>query len=274
MLGYIHYMKVAVLITGQPNAAIKNSKHIINTIIAPNNADVFMHMWYDKDNLHNIKSDKGKECVYEPNLDEKLLEIYKPKAYCVEKQRFNNFANYDGSYYKLPEKYLHNYCTMTGNRGLQPTEVQNRIITFTHLSQFYSVFKCNTLKEEYSIENNILYDCVIKIRYDTKIGFILNCDNIPMDRLYYINIGQKDNIVSDWFNMGNSMIMNIYSAIFLNLKYLNDTTGIYKENQRQAVTLWDTSIGSMSPEHLIRDLMDLYKIPCVKINAHCAIEAV
>ena len=42
-------MKVAVLITGQPIAGIKNSTHILNTIITPNNADVFMHMWYDKD---------------------------------------------------------------------------------------------------------------------------------------------------------------------------------------------------------------------------------
>jgi hypothetical protein len=72
--------------------------------------------------------------------------------------------------------------------------------------------------------------------------------------------------------MGNSMIMNIYSAIFLNLKYLNDTQGIYKQNQRQPVGMWNISIGAMGPEHIIRDMMDLYRIPCVKIDAHCSIE--
>lgn len=265
-------MKVAVLITGQPIAGIKNSSHVLNNIIAPNNADVFMHMWYDKDYPIGEKSDKSRECNFEEDIDKKLLDIYKPKAYCIEKQRFSQFENYDGTYYKLPEKYLNNYCDMPGNKELTRKEIENRIIKYTHLSQFYSVFKCNMLKEEYSIENNVLYDCVIKIRYDTKLGFKLDCSNIDMNNLYYMNLGHKDNIISDWFNMGNSMIMNIYSSVFLNLKYLNDTTGIYQQTIRQPVTLWDTSQGSMGPEHMLRDLMDLYKIKYVKINGHCGLE--
>jgi|SaaInlV_150m_DNA_2_1039686.scaffolds.fasta_scaffold10583_3 hypothetical protein len=267
-------MKVAVLITGQPIAGIKNSSHVLNTIIAPNNADVFMHMWYDKDSPIGEKSDKSRECSFDEDIDKQLLDIYKPKAYCIEKQRFSQFENYDGTYYKLPEKYLNNYCDMPGNKELTRKEIENRIIKYTHLSQFYSVFKCNMLKEEYSIENNVLYDCVIKIRYDTKLGFKLDCSNIDIDmnNLYYMNLGHKDNIISDWFNMGNSMIMNIYSSVFLNLKYLNDTTGIYQQTIRQPVTLWDTSQGSMGPEHMLRDLMDLYKIRYVKINGHCELE--
>jgi hypothetical protein len=266
-------MKVAVLISGQPIAAIKNSQHIINTIIAPNNADVFMHMWYDKENLYAAnKCDVRRECALEPNLDEKLLDIYKPKSYCVEKQKFTNFNNYDGSYYAMPEMQLNNYCNFPGNAHLTREEVKNRVITFSHLSQFYSIHKCNMLKEEYSIDNNVLYDCVIRIRYDTKLGFILNCNNVPMDRLYYINIGQKDNMISDWFNMGSNMIMNIFSSAFLNLKYLNDTQGIYKQNKRQPVTLWDTSIGTLGPEYIIRDLLDLYNIPRVIINMPMALE--
>tara|TARA_B110000285_G_scaffold107365_1_gene122045 strand:- start:4365 stop:5168 length:804 start_codon:yes stop_codon:yes gene_type:complete len=265
-------MKVAVLITGQPIAGIKNSTNVLNNIINPNNADVFMHMWYDKDSPLGEKSDKSRECIFEEDTDKKLLEIYKPKAYCIEKQRFSKFENYDGTYYKLPEKYLNNYCDMPGNKGLTRKEIEDRIIKYTHLSQFYSVFKCNMLKEEYSIENNILYDCVIKIRYDTKIGFILDCSNIDMNYLYYLNLGHKDNIISDWFNMGNSMIMNVYSSVFLNLKYLNDTQGIYERSARQLVTLWDTTDGSMGPEHMIRDLIYLYKIKCIKINASCMLE--
>ncbi|MDC1151165.1 hypothetical protein OAS95_01175 [Pelagibacteraceae bacterium] len=267
-------MKVAVLITGQPISGIKNSSHIINTIIAPNNADVFMHMWYDKDSPIGEKSDKSRECSFDEDIDKQLLDIYKPKAYCIEKQRFSQFENYDGTYYKLPEKYLNNYCDMPGNKELTRKEIENRIIKYTHLSQFYSVFKCNMLKEEYSIENNVLYDCVIKIRYDTKLGFKLDCSNIDIDmnNLYYMNLGHKDNIISDWFNMGNSMIMNIYSSVFLNLKYLNDTTGIYQQTTRQPVTLWDTSQGSMGPEHMLRDLLDLYKIRYVKINGQCELE--
>ena len=265
-------MKVAVLITGQPIAGIKNSSHIINTIINPNNADVFMHMWYDEDSPLGEKSDKSRECIFEEDTDKKLIEIYKPKAYCIEKQRFSKFENYDGTYYKLPEKYLNNYCDMPGNKGLTRKEIEDRIIKYTHLSQFYSVFKCNMLKEEYSIENNLLYDCVIKIRYDTKIGFVLDCSNIDMNYLYYINLGHKDNIISDWFNMGNSMIMNVYSSVFLNLKYLNDTTGIYSQTNRQIVTLWDTSNGSMGPEYILRDLMNLYKIITIKMNEYCGLE--
>ena len=93
-----------------------------------------------------------------------------------------------------------------------------------------------------------------------------------MNNLYYMNFRHKDNIISDWFNMGNSMIMNIYSSVFLNLKYLNDTTGIYPQTNRQLVTLWDTSNGSMGPEYVLRDLMNLYKIRTIKMNGQCGLE--
>ena len=47
---------------------------------------------------------------------------------------------------------------------------------------------------------------------------------------------------------------------------------IYKQNKRQPVTLWDTSIGTLGPEYIIRDLMDLYNIPRVIINMPMALE--
>ena len=142
-----------------------------------------------------------------------------------------------------------------------------RIIRYPHLSQLYSIFKCNLIKEEYSLENNILYDCVIKLRYDSFPKKELICEKYDMNYIYYEDINQPDNIISGWFNMGSNTIMNIYSSIFLNFKYLNDNKMYYKRKER----INSSSVGvddncTISPEYLIRDIMYKYNISCKSIK--------
>jgi hypothetical protein len=260
-------MKVAVLLVGQPRNAIQCSENILKNIILPNNADVFIHTWYDKDNLYMEKGEKDRgNCICDSQLDVKLLEIYKPKAFCIEKQKFNNFNNYGCNYYECPDKYLANVSKDGKNKELTLEEVKLRILKYTHLSQLYSIFKCNLLKEEYSLENNILYDCVIKVRFDINITSPIICSHYSMDRIYFQYIGQPDNLISDWFNMGSNEIMNVLASIFLNIKYLNNYQGYYKSSERLPVSLWDTTKCNISPEFFIRDMMHKYKIPAQAIN--------
>ena len=260
-------MKVAVLLVGQPRNAIECSENILKNIIIPNTADVFIHTWYDKENLYMEKGEKDRgNCLCEANIDTKILEIYKPKSYCIEKQKFNNFNNYECNYYECPEKYLDNISKDGKNKELTLEEVKLRILKYTHLSQFYSIFKCNLLKEEYSIENNILYDCVIKIRFDIVINAPLICNHYQMNKIYFQNIGQLDNLISDWFNMGSNEVMNVLASIFLNIKYLNNYQGYYSKTERLPVSLWDTTKCNISPEFFIRDMMYKYKIPSQPIN--------
>ncbi len=261
-------MRVALLLCGQPRKALETCEIIKKLIIDPNKADVFMHMWYDDNDLYMEKVEKDRGvCNLERGIDKKLIDFYKPKGVIVEKQKFKKFNNYDCDYYKIPKKYTNNLLKCGNNKKLSIEEMKLRIIRYPHLSQLYSIFKCNLIKEEYSLENNILYDCVIKLRYDSFPKTELICEKYDMNYIYYEDIGQPDNIISDWFNMGSNTIMNIYSSIFLNFKYLNNNKMYYKRKER----INSSSVGvddncTISPEYLIRDIMYKYNIPCKTIK--------
>ena len=57
-------MRVAVCLSGQPRNALITYEYIFQNIIQPNNADVFIHMNYDENNLYMEKThiDKG-NCI-------------------------------------------------------------------------------------------------------------------------------------------------------------------------------------------------------------------
>jgi hypothetical protein len=261
-------MKVAVLLFGQPRDAINCSKSIVNNIINPNNVDVFFHTWYDENDLYMEKGEKDRSnCELGKGIDKQLIDIYKPKSYCIEPQKFNNFNNYDNDYFKCPEKYIDNISKCGKNKELTKEEVKLRCIKYSHISQFYSIFKANMLKEEYSLEHNIYYDYVIKIRFDVICNNLIVINNsIPNDTLLFQNIGQPDQLVSDWFHISSNEIMNIVCSLFLKLKYLNNTKGYLKQSDRLPITLWETNTNTMGPEVFIRDYLYLHKIPWKGIN--------
>ena len=212
------------------------------------------------------EKDRG-VCNMEKNIDKKLIEFYKPKGVIVEKQKFKDFNNYNCDYYKFPEKYINNYINCGKNKELSREEMKLRILRYTHISQLYSNFKCNLIKEEYSLENNILYDCVIKLRYDSFPKTELICEKYDMNYIYYEDIGQPDNIISDWFNMGSNTIMNIYSSIFLNFEYLNNNKMYYKLQERiNSSGVFVDNNCTVCYEALIRDIMYKYKIPSKAIK--------
>ena len=69
--------RVAVCISGQPRAAKETFHLIMNHIIRPNNADVFIHMNYDPARLYIEKShaDNGR-CQLEADIDKWVIQNY------------------------------------------------------------------------------------------------------------------------------------------------------------------------------------------------------
>lgn len=257
-------MKVALLICGQPRAALQTCMAIKSNIIDCNDTDVFMHMWYDPNNLYMEKGEKDRsETLLQKGLDRVLLDFYKPKAYCIEKQKFANFNNYDRNYFDAPERYVSNMNKCGKNQELTYDETKLRLIKYTHLSQFYSFFRCNMLKEEYSLENNVYYDMVLRIRYDLVVPspIVVRSEFAQYNGLYYEEMGQPDDIISDWINMGSNEVMNVYSSVFLYMKYLNNCQGHYSSAQRPKTELYQNGKCILGPEYLIRDLMFKLGIP-------------
>jgi len=254
-------MKVALCFSGQPRNALATYDYFKQNIIDKNNTDVFIHMNYDPDNLYIEKShsDNG-NCVLDKDLDKKIIDLYKPKRYLVEVPR-----NFNKQNIKLDEKRLDRYKKMNSHKNWTDEEHEKyglKQIT----SQLYSIYKCNELKELYANENGILYDYVICVRFDLVLYHPIICNELDPNFIYYIEMSQSDEMISDWMNIGSNAIMNIYSSRFFSMDYFNNFK-FYKLHERICQEP-STNVGGLA-EHMIRDVMHLHKIPKKPLRIFC-----
>jgi hypothetical protein len=256
-------MRVALCISGQPRRALDTFQAIYDNIIQPNNADVFIHMNYDKNDSYIEKShmDNG-SCILPENIDEQLISLYKPIRYLVETPK-----NFQKPTLQITEKRLQN--TLTNNSHKNWSESECKLHIEKQLtSTFYSIYKCNELKETYANENGIVYDYVIRVRFDFLPMQPIICSSLDPDYIYYVAMGQPDELISDWFNIGSNAIMNIYSSLYLNIEYLN-TFKFYSKAMRKPNTIEPSNDCGGLYEFMVRDLMDLYKIPKRGFSFNC-----
>ena len=91
----------------------------------------------------------------------------------------------------------------------------------------------NLLKEQYSVENSIEYDLVIRNRIDYSPHVVLQLENIMIndDDLMYQDLYQPDGMISDWFAMGSSNAINtfcgVYNQIGQLIKQSNEVDGYW-----------------------------------------------
>jgi hypothetical protein len=256
-------MRVALCISGQPRSSIQTFSYIYKNIIQPNNADVFIHMHYDPNNLYMEKGhvDNG-NCMLESNIDKIMIELYKPKKFLVEPPR-----NFQKPNINIPEKRLERSKQMNSHK--QWTDEEHKKHTVKQLtSQYYSIYKANELKEIYANENGFVYDYVIRVRFDLLPLQPIICSQLDPNYIHYLEMGQPDQLISDWLNIGSNTIMNVYSSLYLNMEYLN-TFKYYKKSDRQPNLLEPSDICGGMHEGMLRDLMHLYKIPKHGMRIHC-----
>lgn len=260
-------MKIALCLSGQPRKALETFPFIKQYIINSNKyigdtVDVFIHMNYDNNNTYIEKShlDSG-ECHLKKDIDKELINLYQPQDYLVEKHR--SFYNPN---LKIPESRIKNYLQMNKHKNLNEEAVKKHIIKQL-LSCYYSIYKCNELKEKYANDNHFVYDYVIRMRFDAVPQLPLICRNFNPDYIYYQEMGHKDDLISDWLNFGSNSIMNIYSSIFLHIEYINSFK-FYKKKDRNENTLEPSDECGGLYEHTIRDLFHFFKIPKKPFNIH------
>lgn len=252
-------MRVAVCISGQMRSFRECYPDIYKYIIEPNKADVFLHTWYDEDQLEQCAYDTRRtNTTFKKGDDQELISLYKPVAYLVEKPILfkNPNIRLPTSYIQRTRASIHKECT--------EQEVIEHAVHSTY-SMFYSIYQCNQVKEEYVYKNNIHYDMVIRLRYDLGMKDPLVCEKYSPNHIYYADLGQPDKLISDWINMGSTPIMNIYASIFLHLEYLN-TYQYLKKEARTINTLYSDEECNWGNEYIIRDMMNLFKISPEKLK--------
>lgn len=256
-------MRVAVCLSGQPRSVKETFPYIYNNIIKPNNADVFIHTYFDKDNLYIEKThlDRG-SCTTDETIVDTVLQLYKPKAYLVEKPK--NFSKIN---LKMTEFRLKSSRELNKHRNWTDEEHIKHIIKQI-MSQYYSIYKSNELKENYANEHGFVYDYVIRLRFDLVPRQILICEHYNPNFIYYQAMGHPDNIISDWINFGSNLIMNIYSSIYLHFEYLN-TLDFFTKEMRLENTLEKSDVCGAYSEYMIRDIMTLHHIPSKPFDIAC-----
>lgn len=185
-------MKICLLLSGLPRQVERGYLNMVETILAPNNPDVFIHTWSDPET--------------NGSLNNSILNWFKPKKFIMEKQKtfINSFMNLDR-------------MMVSHGRSYQ----REKFVEMLY-SSWYSVQQANLLKEQYRLENNITYDYVIRARFDISYNIKVDCKQYNRDLLHITNRGLPPEMIDDRFAFGNNIIMNTYCSGFNFLDYIHD----------------------------------------------------
>ncbi len=203
-------MKVALCLSGQPRVVDIGYQKLSQAILQHNDVDVFIHTWFDPENLSTQSVIPGRESHTLDSLAiEKLQRYYQPKKILVEKPKSWKRS------YGFPDKCFTNAWTwaLEVQGGL---DVAKEYINNTTHSMFYSMMMANLIKEQYSAETGVEYDPVIRNRIDYSPHVVLNLNDISIDddTLVYQDLNQPDGMISDWFGMGTTNTMNVFCGVY------------------------------------------------------------
>lgn len=203
-------MKIALCLSGQPRVVDIGFQKLNQSILQNNDVDVFIHTWFDLENLNTNSIIPGREGhTLDSQAIDKLVNYYQPKRIMVEKSK-NWKRRYD-----IPDKCFTNAWTwaLEVKDGI---EVAKDYICNTTNSMFYSMMMANLIKEQYSIETDIRYDFIIRNRIDYSPHVVLNFNNMILDNdvLLYQDLNQPDGMISDWFAMGRTNAMNVFCGVY------------------------------------------------------------
>jgi hypothetical protein len=190
-------MKVAVCLSG----AIKHPEKSLDSIkrIYPNEfLKIFIHTWeienikeYGRDSFSGKMGLSSTDILSEYPYEDILIENYSTK-----REQFQTIFD-----------------------TLEFKESHRKDIGL--ISMYYSIFNSNQLKKEYEIKNNMIFDKIVRMRFDSDFGgkdlnldFEKNCIQIPKGNDY---AG-----INDQFAIGPSEEIDHYCNIFNNLETLKD----------------------------------------------------
>jgi hypothetical protein len=137
-------------------------EHIIDV---NDEVDVFIHSW-------------------SADVKDKLVELYKPKKECIEKQiYFPKSVSHPDKYGSFKTKIKLFIMKLFKNKAYNEWLQKREQELFRVYSRWYSSKKVLELKKEYEKENRFKYDVVMITRLD--IGFFTNLDFTKYDMKYF-----------------------------------------------------------------------------------------
>ena len=144
--------------------------------------------------------------------------------------------------FSMPESWNHNH---PHNYGYQL--INNKYIPYNQMSMFYNDYNCIQMIEKYSKNNNIHYDCIMKLRADmfdydwptlSEVNEDETCIYSVFPQLNFRSHGLfHEVIVSDAWVWGNMKSMKVYCDTYNFVIYiLDEQNGDYYINFEDCVT--------------------------------------
>ncbi len=180
-------MKVALCLSGRPYGLEKCFPSIYENIIAPNNAEVIFHAWHNKE----LEGTRYRQHDQFPGLvpidcERKLLDLYKPKAYIIERQR--------------------NFPTEGLNSIFQPDDPT---FIFSIQSMLYGIQRAIGLA--YWGEYDVICRCRFDLMFHEKIIF----KNLDLSKVnLYNDCGHEPGCANDHFAVSSTANMEVYANLY------------------------------------------------------------
>lgn len=190
-------MNIAICLSGgikYPEKSLSSIKHIL-----PNdNVKVFIHTW-EIDNVDSYKSSSFANKMWNKDFlgDLSILNDYKAEDILLEK-------------YSVKEKDFQLFFKSLNFSSYPRQHIMNIEYDVAPISMCYSIFKSNQLKSNYEKKNNMIFDKVVRMRFDTEFYEDLNILNLS-DNLNIPSGRDWSEIgVNDQFAVASSKEMDIY----------------------------------------------------------------
>jgi hypothetical protein len=182
---------------------------------------------YYKKNIFDI-NDEVDVFIHSSSIDQKnkLIKLYKPKNYIIEKQVLFPHSNHHPFLNKGIVRKVQMFLlkTFKNNSYLKLKKIRE-MESFRAHSRWYSVQKSIQLMRDYEQENDFKYDCVMSTRLDISFFKSVNFKNFDMSFFYASNWNDapnnKKNISSNFLNQNTS-------KAFLDLWFFSNSNLMYK----------------------------------------------
>lgn len=205
-------MRTAFCLYGQPRNFSENWRYLYNNVIAPNNADVFFHTWYNPNDVNMHKMTPGHENrIFEYGLDQILPDATKAVSYKIETQ-----IPFYGKSVMTSEENIEK-CWPWSRGYDKDVFLKDRVKS--HYSMWYSINQTLTLKELYAQKNGFEYDCVIISRFDVSPKISVNVSKFNLNNIISGYEPLPRNEINDWFIISNNINSNIISSVFYTIDY-------------------------------------------------------
>lgn len=227
-------MKVALCLSGHFRNYELTYSSILNYIVKPLNADVFIHTWeklgYDnkfRSDSHHLVNSK-----FDPI---KINNIFSPKKMVVESEAIIQRFVEDSK----------KYAPHLANEPKSPGHMA---------SMFYKIMMANKIRKEYEKENKFTYDCVIRCRPDMLFKNGIQSHNLIMLDKVHIPLIHSFNGLNDQFAYASGQVMDIYSDLYQSIPtYFKSKREFYPEK----LLKWYLNIAgiSIAPVNIQYDLV-------------------